>query len=68
MEITYELADDSLIANFFHELAHWIFYEIEFMMDGKYLHQNEQFISLVAGCLHQALTTMEYNHENTRLP
>lgn len=42
---------------FLHELVHMVFYHTE--QSG--LNKNEDFVDLVAGLLHQALTTMEYD-------
>ena len=52
--------------NFLHELVHFILYytsgDVE--VEGP-LHKDEHFVDRLAGFLHQALTTMEYeNSEN----
>ena len=51
---------------FMHELIHHICYHagaaINHKLDqGNYLHQNEEFVDLFAGILHQALTSMEFD-------
>lgn len=49
---------------FCHELSHFLLYyagaAINHQLDGKYAHQNEEFVDLIGSLLHQVLTTMEY--------
>lgn len=56
------LSEEQLEMNFLHELLHFIVYFSGAAVSGKkdYLHQEEEFIDLTAGLLHQALSTMEY--------
>jgi hypothetical protein len=49
--------------NFFHELIHWILYMMGWVdSEGVPLNDDEKFVRLVSGFLHQALTTMEYDN------
>lgn len=50
---------------FCHELTHFIIYHAEAALSGKedYPHQDEGFIELCGGLLHQALTTFEYDEK-----
>ena len=60
----YEIKDDEVALNFFHELTHFILYDLEFKLeDGTYAYRDEQCCSLFGLCLHQVLTTMEYEDE-----
>jgi hypothetical protein len=49
--------------NFFHEFVHHIFYAAGSDSFDPPLHKQEFFVDLVAGLLHQALSTMEYEDE-----
>ena len=53
---SHPVTQGSLEHTFLHELVHMIFYHTE----QSKLNENEDFVDLVAGLLHQALTTMEY--------
>ncbi len=49
-----------------HELTHAILYHADAAVklpDDKSLRDNEGFVDLFSGLLHQALTTMEYDDE-----
>ncbi len=60
----YTIKDDEIALSFLHEVAHFIMYDMEFKLeDGSYAHRNEQFCNLLGLCLHQVLTTMEYDDE-----
>jgi predicted SprT family Zn-dependent metalloprotease len=52
---------------FCHELAHFLIYYsgavVNHHFDGKYLHQNEEFIDLLGSLIHQTLSTMEYEED-----
>ena len=57
----YAIKDDDVAINFLHEVAHFWMYDMEFKLeDGTYCYRNEQFCNLLSLCLHQFLTTMEY--------
>lgn len=49
---------------FCHELAHFLLYYagagINHALDGKYAHQQEEFVDLLGNLIHQAFDTMEY--------
>lgn len=49
---------------FCHELSHFLLYysgaAINHELNGKYVHQNEEFVDLLGSLIHQVLTTMEY--------
>ena len=53
---SHPVTQGSLEHTFLHELIHMVIYHTE----QSKLNENEDFIDLVAGLLHQALTTMEY--------
>jgi len=48
---------------FCHELVHMLFYHASVKDGDKWLHQDEDVVDRVAGLLHQALTTMEYEED-----
>lgn len=50
------ITQSSLEHTFLHELVHMCLYHTE----QAALNENENFVDLFAGLLHQALTTMEY--------
>lgn len=54
--------DEQREQTFMHELMHFVICYSGCAYSGKadYMHQDENFIDLSAGLLHQALTTMEY--------
>jgi predicted SprT family Zn-dependent metalloprotease len=41
---------------YFHELVHWILYK----MDYEELNDNEQFVTIFSGLLHQSFATAKY--------
>lgn len=50
---------------FCHEFAHFLLYFAGAAVNhdlkgGGYIHNNEEFVDLLGSCIHQALTTMEY--------
>lgn len=50
---------------FCHELAHFLLYVSgaavnHDLKSGGYIHNNEEFVDLLGSCVHQVLTTMEY--------
>ena len=49
----------SIEKTFLHELFHWLFH----MAGEEELRNNERLIAVLAGLLHQAMTTMEYEEE-----
>lgn len=52
--------------DFYHELMHFIFYfagAAYHPAKQEYMHQDEGFVDLTAGLLHQALTTMQYEDD-----
>ena len=53
---SHPVTQSSLEHTFLHELVHFVLYHTE----QHKLGENEAFVDLVAGLLHQALTTMEY--------
>lgn len=56
------ITQSSLEHTFLHELVHLILYHADSAANAN-LRDNEGFVDLVAGLLHQALTTMEYDSE-----
>jgi len=58
----YNIKDDEVALNFLHEVVHFFMYDLEFKLeDGTYCYRHEQFCNLIALCLHQFLTTMDYD-------
>jgi hypothetical protein len=53
------ITQGSLEHTFCHELTHMLLYHSD-CAAGKNLRDDEGFVDLLAGLLHQALTTMEY--------
>jgi hypothetical protein len=59
-----------MVATFFHELIHFILYYAGASYSGKedYMHQDEGFVETIAGLLHQAIDSMEFEEvENGKL-
>lgn len=54
---SHPITNGSLEQTFLHELMHMVLYHTQ----ESQLSDNEKFVDLVAGLLHQALTTMEYD-------
>lgn len=46
---------------FIHEVLHWVLY----VMGEDELKDNERFVDIMAGLLHQVLTTMEYDKKKS---
>ncbi len=60
----YTIKDDEIALSFLHEAMHFVMYDMEFRLeDGNYAYRNEQFCNILALCLHQMFTTMEYDDE-----
>lgn len=57
--IEYPIPDEDREQSFLHELTHHILH----VMKETKLNDNEKFVDMFAGFLHQALTTMEYDEE-----
>lgn len=59
----FPLTKDQIEETFCHELVHFLTYHAGAAYSGKadYMHQDEEFINLLGGLLHQALTTMEFD-------
>lgn len=60
------LKPEMIEQTFLHELVHYICYQAGAAVNHelkKPLHQNEEFVDLFAGLLHQTLTTMEYEDD-----
>jgi len=57
------LTTEQIEEAFFHELMHFVTYYAGAAYSGKheYMHQDEGFIDMCAGLLHQAFSTMEYD-------
>ncbi len=53
---SHPVSQSSVEHTFLHELVHMVIYHTE----QSKLGENEDFVDLVAGLLHQALTSMEY--------
>ncbi len=53
---SHPITQSSLEHTFVHELLHHCFY----LTEQSKMNDNEEFIDLLAGLIHQALTTMEY--------
>ena len=49
-------SENLIVHNFLHELIHFILY----MMEEDKLRDDEKFVGVFSGLLHQALDTMEY--------
>jgi len=61
----YTINEEEVTINFLHEVAHFLMYDMEFKLeDGTYCYRHEQFCNLLSLCLHQFLTTMEYETLN----
>ena len=60
------LTDEQIAFTFYHEFIHYILYFAEAAYSGKseYMHQDEGFVDLVAGLLHQAFGTMDYGEKH----
>ena len=60
------LTNEQIEFTFYHELIHYILYFAEAAYSGKseYMHQDEGFVDLCAGLLHQALSTMDYGEKH----
>ena len=61
----YAVSDAKLEQTFCHELTHFLIYHsggAASALDkpGVYLHQDEEFIDLLASLIHQVFSTMEY--------
>jgi predicted SprT family Zn-dependent metalloprotease len=57
VDSTFPVTQSSVEHTFLHELVHMCLYHTE----QTALNDNEKFVDLLAGLLHQALTTMEYD-------
>ena len=58
---TRPICDEQIEANFWHELTHFILYYAGAAYQGKedYMHQDEGFVDIVSGLLHQAINSFE---------
>lgn len=56
---SHPVTPSSMEHTFLHELIHMCLYHTE----QSKLNENEDFVDLMAGLLHQALSTMEYDDE-----
>jgi hypothetical protein len=58
---TRPINDEQLAANYWHEVTHFILYYAGAAYSGKtdYMHQDEGFVDMVGGLLHQVLETSE---------
>lgn len=70
---TYQASRAKIEQTFCHELCHHLLYHaggsINYdLKSGDYIHKNEEFVDLLGSLLHQALTTMEYENDNTDNP
>jgi hypothetical protein len=63
----YPRTQEQVEQTFCHELVHWLLYRAEGAHTGKkdWMHQEEDFVDLLAGLLHQSLTSMEYEEDST---
>ena len=56
---------EQLERSFIHEVIHWMFYEIgDYIVEGQKLREDEVLVDLLAGALHQILTTAEYEEDS----
>ena len=54
------LTEDQLMHGFFHELVHFVFFYAGEDGDDPPLHRRERLVERVAGLLHQAFKTMQW--------
>lgn len=64
----YPVASSKAESVFCHELAHFLLYYagagINHFLDGKYAHQQDEFVDLLGNLIHQVLTTAEYEESS----
>ena len=56
------LSNEQTEQTFWHELTHFVLYHAGAAYSGKkdYMHQDEEFVDLVASLYHQAISTFEF--------
>ena len=61
-DAVHPLNDEQMYANFWHEVAHFVIYYSGYAYKGDkdFMHQEEGFIEILSGLLHQVIVTSEY--------